>query len=151
MPRSFKVDFDYTSLRIGSTVEVSMEPSFRDRHLGTVLATKSNGCDVRMDMHDGGQHLLLDCWHVSDSRIAERPDVFDDQNKGVFDLTQTEKSLRAIQGSFADLQRLANMADELNAINQRLRALEELFDGGRKKKRRTPDDVAMELSSSGAE
>ena len=68
----------------------------------------------------------------------------------MFDLTQTEKSLRAIQGSFADLQRLADMADELNAINQRLRDLEELFDSGRKKKRRTPDDVAMELSSSGA-
>ncbi len=154
MPTTFKCDFDYTTTYVGCPVEVSADPSFRDRTYGVVINPKNNGADIVVYLADGAQVMLYDCMHLGDSRITERPEIFAQGDRGVFCLTRSELALRKIAEHTDTLVKLTEMndlGDVLKGLGDRLVRLEEMF-GKRaaRKPRRTQKDMARELAEAPA-
>lgn len=140
MNKDFKCDIDYRKLRRGDDVEVSTDPTMSEHQvlLGRVTEVKSNGVDIIMTMDDGQEMFLWDCWHASDTRIEERPDVFGDGTKGVFRLTATQQILKDIQENQGGLVELARLPETIARMEQRIDELREQFEDFASKGKKPP-------------
>ena len=144
MPLTHSADFDYNSLKLGTTVEVSLEPNFRNRYFGLVTRAKNNGADIRVLHPEGGELMLFDCWHHTDTRVKDRSEVFDTQDKGVFGLSATEKAIRSLQENLPFLKQLAETPELVQGLSARIAKMEKLFDAPPEQKKRGAPRSAKE-------
>lgn len=118
-----KPSFDFGQVYIGCPVIVSKDPTRSDRTIGYVTAVKSDCVDViaQYGGWNGGFRPFADCWHIDDPRCTERPAVFEDDLRGVFELAPQEvvrqKSLERLDGCE---RVLVALADRISAIEEQL-------------------------------
>lgn len=107
---------EFPEIYIGCPVEVSNDPSESDKTYGVVGQVKRNSADIFMFSEDGVGRRH-NCLHVSDPRVQNRPDLFTDNDRGVFRLTTGEIRRREVS------KRLDAMEGQLSLARGRLEEL----------------------------
>lgn len=110
------MEFRYDDLRVGTFVQVSRDPADPEGTLGLVLRPKPNAADILMIVGGfrGVIAPLRDCWHRSDPRVQQRPEVFGDGDRGVFVLAPREQLMNDLVARMALLEDLVEqLADKV--------------------------------------
>lgn len=121
-------EFSFPNVPPGTWVRVYDDPGKGSNKIGFVCRSKHSSVDVVAFSTEGarGLQLFLDCWHVDDPRVANQPHIIqEDPERGVFELTDSEKRARRNEEMFAAIEKTQmEMVDELNAVSEKLKALE---------------------------
>ena len=107
-----KPEFVFPTLALMTPVEVTTSLNWSDCRAGLVIKVSNRMADVLMFQggYGGGMTHLRDCVHADDPWCEERPAMFEDDDRGIFRLADSEKLMRLIfgqhQGVNASLEEL---------------------------------------------
>lgn len=126
-------------VHVGDDVLVWPEPTSTDASYGKIVAVCPTEVDI-MSFHERGARMFSDCLHKTDPRIAERPGMFQFDERGIFDFTAGEKARRDVTERLAAIEavidELAVQVAEATSTEPRKR--------GRPKKRPAIQPLAKE-------
>jgi len=104
-------EFKMPTLHPMDRVMVSQDPTWASPIPGWITRVKSNGADIAV-LALGRVMLFHDSMYFDDPRVKERPHLFDDGDRGVFRLAQSEEDQRAVM---SELSSQRDMLDQLVA------------------------------------
>lgn len=102
---------------IGCPVEFAANPTENERCLGLVAHVGTQYVDVLCFM---GRTLSYrrHCLHRTDPRCEELPEIFNDGDRGVWELAESEKQTRELSARLDGIERMMkSMVDDIAALN----------------------------------
>ncbi len=112
-------EFRPPAVSIGTMVEFAMSPTENTRCLGVVAKVGKQFVDVNCYFANGTQGKRRHCLHRSDPRCEALPEIFKDGDRGVWELTESEKRARELSARLDGLERLLeSVVDEVAAMRR---------------------------------
>ena len=110
-------EFRPPAVSIGTMVEFAVSPTENTRCLGVVAHVGKQFVAINCYFTNGTQGKRRNCLHRDDPRCESMPEIFKDGDRGVWELTESEKRARQLDARLAGLERLLeSIVDDVAAL-----------------------------------